>query len=266
MKIKTLNKMPISKTAQRRMSEYTVFMVKQIETRYKNGVIEKLTKKDVAKFHDGIGNFGNVIMLLSNRVKRKILRQFDNEAVTKIVRKILLANDKQNKNIIYSELESKIGISKQALIASEGLTPDINALIIDTENWIKKLRDDCLENFANNSLRIATHGGSLNDIVKELIKNASDRKNQGKFVARQQVVSFNNISASLRSQKLGITEAIWDTAMDGKERECHKVRNGQTFKLKEGLYSTCDGKTLFTGIEYGCRCGFRSILPEALTA
>lgn len=263
--MKTLRKIPPPKKAQRQMSEYTIFMVNQIETRYKNGVIEKLTKKDVAKFHDKIGNFASVFMTLSNQVKRKILRQFDNEAITKQIRKILLGADKQNKDLVYNNIEQAIGINKQALIAKEGLTPDINALIIDTENWIKKLRDDCLENFANNSLRVATYGGSLDAIVKELTKNASDRKNQGKFIARQQVVSFNNLSTSLRHQKLGITEAIWDTAMDGKERECHKVRNGKVFKLKEGLFSSCDGKTLLTGIEYGCRCNFRSILPEALT-
>lgn len=265
MKTKTLRKIPPTKTAQRQLANYTLFMVNQIETRYKNGVIEKLTKKDVAKFHDKVGNFASVIMTLSNRVKRKILRQFDNEAVTKQVRKILLSANKQNQNSVYNNVEETIGISKQALIAKEGLTPDINALIIDTENWIKKLRDDCLENFANNSLRVATYGGDLEQIVKELMANASDKKNQGKFVARQQVASFNSLSTSLRHQKLGITEAIWDTAMDGKERECHKQRNGKTFKLKEGLFSSCDGKTLLTGIEYGCRCGFRSILPESLT-
>lgn len=264
--MKTLRRVPPPKTAQRKMSEYTIFIVNQIETRYKNGVIEKLIKKDVAKFHDKVGNFGSVIMMLSNQVKRKILRQFDNEAVTKQIRKILLGADKQNKNLVYNNIEQVIGISKQSLIAKDGLTPEINALIIDTENWIKKLRDDCLENFANNSLRVATYGGSLNDIVKELTKNASDRKNQGKFIARQQVSSFNSISTSLRHQKLGIIEAIWDTAMDGKERECHLARNGKVFKLKVGLYSPCDGKTIFTGIEYGCRCDFRSILPEALTA
>lgn len=264
--MKTLRRIPPTKKAQRQMSQYTVFMVNQIETRYKNGVIEKLTKKDVEKFHDKIGNFGSVIMFLSNQVKRKILKQFDNEAVTKQIRKILLGADKQNKDLVYNDIEQKIGINKQTLIAKEGLTPDINALIIETENWIKKLRDDCLENFANNSLRVATHGGSLNEIVKELTKNASDRKNQGKFIARQQVASFNSISTSLRHQKLGITEAIWDAAMDGRERECHRKRNGKIYKLKEGLYSSCDGKTLLTGIEFGCRCTFRSILPERLTA
>lgn len=247
------------------MSNYAVFIVNQIEKRFKNGVIEKLTKKDVAKFHDKIGNFGSVFMTLSNQVKRKILRQFDNEAITKQVRKILLSADKQNKDLVYNNVEQVIGISKQALIAKEGLTPDINALIVDTENWIKKLRDDCLENFANNSLRVATYGGDLEAIVKELTKNASERKNQGKYIAKQQIHSFNSISTSLRHQKLGITEAIWDTAMDGKERECHKVRNGKTFKLKKGLFSSCDGKTLLTSIEHGCRCSFRSILPEALT-
>lgn len=264
--MKTLRRILPPKKALKQMPNYSVFMVNQIETRYKNGVLEKLTKKDVAKFHDAIGNFGSVFMTLSNQVKRKILKQFDNEAVTKQVRKILLAADKQNKDLVYNNVEQVIGIDKKTLIAKEGLTPDINALIIETENWIKKLRDDCLENFTNNSLRLATHGGDMEQIVKELTKNASERKNQAKYIAKQQIHSFNSLSTSLRHQKLGITEAIWDTAMDGKERECHRVRNGKTFELKKGLFSPCDGKYLLTSIEHGCRCSFRSILPEVLTA
>ena len=38
--------------------------------------------------------------------------------------------------------------------------------------------------------------------------------------------------------------------------------DGKKFKINEGLYSSCDGKTLLPGMDYNCRCIMKPIIPD----
>ena len=95
----------------------------------------------------------------------------------------------------------------------------------------------------------------FNELAKKRVENS-------KFVARNQVANFNSLSNKLRYQNLGITEAVWVTARDERVRPSHVDREGKTFELDEGLYSSVDGKTLMPGMDYNCRCVFRPIIPS----
>ncbi len=50
--------------------------------------------------------------------------------------------DNRNKAEFYRRAEEKIGISREELEATEGLTSQINAYRLETMQWIKKMRDD----------------------------------------------------------------------------------------------------------------------------
>lgn len=260
---------PPPKGVERQFAEMMVYMVQQISQRFKNQVLLELNQGTVEKFSDlegfadaQVGNYSAITLTLANRVKRKLLRQFNNDRVTKSTRGVLNKANKFNEERVYNPVQDIVGIDTAALIAKEGLTPQINALILETAQWSKKLRDDTLEFFTANTLRGMSLGKSLDDIIAEFDLESEKSVTKAQFIARQQISNFNGMSTKLRHQKLGIKEGIWITSRDERVRECHKVRDGKTFDLSEGLFSSCDGKTLFPGQDFNCRCTYRAVDPE----
>jgi len=263
-------KMPVPpKGIEKQFSELIIFMVEQVAQRFKNQVLMNLHKGTVEKFSDldgfndaQVGNYAAITLTLANRVKRKLLRQFNNQRVTKSTREILNKANNYNRDRVYNPVQEIVGINTTAIAAKEALTPEFNALILETAQWAKKLRDDTLEHFTANTLRAMTLGKSLEDIISEFDSEALKSKTKARFIARNQISNFNGMATKLRHQKLGIKKGRWITSRDERVRNCHQVRDGKEFDLSEGLYSSCDGKTLFPGQDYNCRCTYLAIDPE----
>ena len=68
--------------------------------------------------------------------------------------------------------------------------------------------------------------------------------------------------AKNRGLELGAKKGVWQTAEDEKVRPSHNDRNGKEFDLKEGLYSSLDGKKLLPGEDYQCRCTFFLVFED----
>lgn len=251
------------KSHEREFSEIMVYMVEQITKRFRNGVFNELNQNTIDKFSDAqIGNYAKIFLYLANQTRKKILSQFNNDRIAELTEKYLSKTTKRNRDLLYKQVEDSIGISTKELTSTEGLTSQLNALHLATQQWVQKLRDDTLEMYTNNSLQAMITGASLGDILNQFDGLAEKRKNHAKFTARNQITNFNSISTKLRAQNLGIEEAIWRTSEDERVRKCHKERDGKKFKLSEGLYSSCDGKTLLPGVDYQCRCTYDLVIPE----
>ena len=253
------------KRFERQFSEAMVFMVVQIAQRFKNQTLLNLTKKSIEKFEDAdqVGNSSRIFLTMANRVKRKLKKQFTNGRIENISNDIIGRSNRFNQDRVYASASPSLGIEPAALIAKEGLTPQINALMLETSQWAKKLRDDTLEHFTANTLRGMALGKSIGEIISEFDAEALKVKSKARFIARNQIANFNGISTKIRAQKLGMKEAIWVTARDERVRPCHMVRDGKKFLLSEGLFSSCDNKTLMPGQDFQCRCTMRIIVPEA---
>ena len=240
------------------------YMIEQIAQRYRTQAIGALNQADVGKFSDAAkpGNYATVWLRLAKQVGRKLLRQFDDKRLERVVRRILEQTNRTNSQAIYAAIEKKIGISAKELLASEGLQTQLNALILETTQWAAKLRDDTLEHFTATTLRAMVLGESLEDIQSRFEEEVGKRKDHAKFVARTQIANYNSLATKIRAQNLGIERAVWVTAQDERVRTCHIARNGKEFDLAEGLYSSCDGKTILPGVDYQCRCTYDLIIPE----
>lgn len=261
--MKTLNPVPYPKSYENKFERMMEYMTTEMSKQFKNETLNKLNKGTVGKFQDAqVGNYANIFLGLSNTAKRKIKKRFSNKRLDKEVKRLLLALNKNNQNIFYNEYEQVTGIPVKQMIAKEGLVYQNNALILETLEWVKKLRDDNLAYFTNNSLRIMTGGANFSELESGYIEEAGKRKNHAKFIARNQLANFNGISNKLRAQKVGITKAVWVTSKDERVRPSHQQRNGKEFDLKKGLYSSLDGKYLLTGVDYQCRCISRMVLPD----
>jgi SPP1 gp7 family putative phage head morphogenesis protein len=257
-------KSPIQpKKHEREFGEFGAYMVEQIGKAFLGQVIGGIHKSTEKKFADAqAGNYASVYLGLAKSVSRKILARFDDKRIKKMVAGTLTKADKYNKQQLYAPIAEALGVDTKALIAKDGMTPQINALILESAQWANKLRDDTLEFFTAGVLRQMALGKSIDQITKEFTGEVKNRKNHAIYVARQQVSTFNSMATKIRHQKIGITRGIWITGMDGRERESHADRHEKEFDLSVGLYSSIDKKTLFPGIDHGCRCTYRALIDE----
>jgi SPP1 gp7 family putative phage head morphogenesis protein len=253
---------------ERQFASLLTGMTEAMAKQFKNQTLGELNKGTVEKF-DGsqfedaqIGNYATIFMKLAKRAKARLTKRFSNARLDKEVKRILTSIDNVNSQSFYSGVESITGISSKTIAQQAGVSPQINALIIETQEWVRKLRDDNLSYFTNNTLRVMAEGRSLSDVVAEYDKETSKRKGNAQLIARTQTANFNGLSSKIRAQKLGITEAVWETSKDERVRHSHAARQGKTYLLSEGLYSSTDGKTLYPGTDYNCRCVQRYIIPE----
>lgn len=238
-------------------------ITKEASKQYFNNTIKKLNVGTVEKFADAqVGNWAVVFNQLDARAQRSIRQRFNKKRLNEEVARILNAVNRNNQMSLFNTVEDKIGISAQVMIAKEGLSPQINALIIETQKWVQKNLDDNLAYFANNSLRIMAEGASYDSLIEGFDIESVKQVEHSRFIARNQLASFNGLSNKIRAQKLGIKQAIWQTADDERVRPSHEARDGKTYDLDKGLYSSKDGKFLQVGSDYLCRCVAKMIIPQ----
>jgi len=240
------------------------YMVDQMSKRWRTQIFKELNQDTISKFSDAsqVGNFAKIFLAMAARVRRKLLKQFDDKRIENLAKKYTSKVDNRNKAEFYRRAEEKIGISREELEATEGLTSQINAYQLETMQWIKKMRDDTLQQWTSQTLRQMAEGKGLPEILSEFDGMVEQRKGHAKMIARTQISTFNSLTSKARAQNLGITKAIWRTAGDERTRTCHQARDGKEYLLSEGLYSSCDGKTLLPGTDYNCRCTAIMIIPE----
>jgi SPP1 gp7 family putative phage head morphogenesis protein len=270
-----------SKSEIRQFAAAIDYMVDQMAKRYRHQVLEALQKSTVEKFQTTdaaradsaivggvafkdaqVGNFARVFLTMSDKVRRKLLKQFDDDRLEQLAKKYTEKANKRNADLFYSAVESKVGISKAELEATEGLTAQINAYKLETFQWIRKMRDDTMAEWTGNTLRDMAEGKSLPEIMQQFDGMVEKRRNHAKMIARTQISTFNSLTSKARARNLGIEKAVWVTAHDERVRPSHKARDGKEFDLAEGLYSSIDGKTLLPGTDYQCRCDYRMIIPS----
>ena len=246
------------------------YMVDQMAQRWRTQIFSELNQDTVAKFADSVamqdakqsGNFAKAFLAMAARVQRKLLKQFDGKRLDRMTDKFTEKVNKRNKSEFHRRASNAVGISREELEATEGLTFQINAYKAETQQWVKKMRDDTLQQWTSNTLRQMAEGKGLPEIMEQFDGMVEQRKGHAKMIARTQISTFNSLTSKARAQNLGITKAIWKTAADERVRTCHQARDGKEYILSEGLYSSCDGKTLQAGTDYNCRCTAIMIIPE----
>jgi SPP1 gp7 family putative phage head morphogenesis protein len=231
--------------------------------------LEELHQSTIKKFADGryhdapqIGNYAAVFLKLARKMRRKIQKRYNFERLEKLSRKQLEEVNKRGRDQLYKRIAEQTGLDPVRLKETEGLTFRTNALILETAKWAEKLRDETLEFFTANTLRAMSEGKTLDEIVSQFDGMAEKRRRHAEMVARTQIANFNSIMTKTRAQRFGVKKAIWVTSKDERVRRCHAARDGKEFDLSEGLYSSCDGKSLLPGSDYQCRCTYRLVLPD----
>ena len=260
----TVREPAVSPTHEREFSQGVVHMVDLMSSLFKSQTIGELNRGTIDKFQDAqTGNYARVFLTLAAKSKRGLLQRFDDKRIEAMTRQMLGKIDRRSKDIFYNDIEKKIGINADELAKQEGLKFNTNALMAETEQWVKKLRDDTIEEYTANTLRLMSLGEPLSTIEAEYDKLTEKRRGHAKFTAFNQTQNFNALVTKSRVQNLGIQKAIWRTSKDEAVRPSHKQRDGKEFDLRYGLYSSIDGKKLLPATDFRCRCYAEYIIPEA---
>ena len=247
---------------ERELSQFTEFMIREMSAAFKREVLESMSPKAVDTFEDARAvNFAAEYTKAAKAVRGKLAKRFGDAKIRALIDRILKKVDKRNQSVLYGAVEKAIGLSTKELTATEGLRAQIQAYIEETTQWVIKLRDDTIAEYTTNSLRAMSLGQSLEEVMSQYDGLVEKRKNHAKFTARNQIANFNSMATKTRAQNLGITEGRWITSRDERVRSSHKDRNGKTFRLDKGLYSSLDGKWLLPGVDFQCRCDYELIIP-----
>jgi SPP1 gp7 family putative phage head morphogenesis protein len=254
---------PYPKGFEKMFENMLVKMTTEASKYYFNNTIKKLNVGTINKFADAQkGNWAVIFNGLDATAKRALKKRFGNARINNEVSRVLHSLNRTNQTLFYESIEDRIGISVPAMIAQEGTGPQMNALVMETQKWVQKNLDDNLAYFANNSLRMMADGATYDELIEGYDKESDRQITNSRFIARNQLSSFNGLSNKIRYQKLGITEAIWQTSRDERVRPSHDDRDGKTYELSKGLYSSKDGKWLQVGTDWLCRCTSKAIIPE----
>jgi hypothetical protein len=261
------------KSAEREFGEAIMYMVDQMQTRFSNTVLKEMSAGTVGKFADAqAGNFAAIFLGMAKKFRKKMLKQFDDDRLDELAKKHTGRTDKRHSDEFYSRISQKIGISKEEMESSEGLTFQINAYKIETAQWIKKMRDDTMQEWTSGTLRQMAEGKGLPEIMSKFDGIVEKRKGHAKMIARTQISTFNSLTTKARAQNLGIEKAIWRTAKDERVRgnpggkypnakPSHWDLEGKEFELSKGLL--VNGQWLLPGISPNCRCDYELKIPDS---
>lgn len=263
------------------LEKFTNFIIASVFERMRNNTLEKMNKSTIEKFEKysddiqnkkiekqiekqtqdakQIGDYATIFLRFATQAEKKLNKQFDDNRIEKETKRILLKADRYYKEKTYKYIEDAIGIPFNQLISQEAMKPTTNALILETSEWVKQLKDKAIDSFTANSLRVMAHEADFDDVIKEAKDNAKKFKNDSSFVARNQMANFQSTMNKIRHQNLGFTKAQWQTSKDERVRKSHEDRQGKIYDIGEGLYSSIDGKYLSPGIDPNCRCNARYI-------
>lgn len=123
------------------------------------------------------------------------------------------------------------------------------------------------------ALRSISAGRNLHMLFIALMQIEGMPKGRAAEIAR----SLHNKATALitreRQASLGITHAIWmypnapcmrdpkhPVAADVQQDSAHRAANGKKYEIAKGLF--VDGKWTRPGVEEGCKCTARSVLPK----
>lgn len=160
-----------------------------------------------------------------------------------------------NKQRFYKALESSIGINLQSIIQNEDLTDTLIATTRENVSLIESIPSEYFKKIETIVFTGTTQGSTAGSLIKQIVDLGQSTTKRAKLIARDQSTKLNSALNQQRQQNLGVDEYIWRTADDGRVRESHASKNGQTFK-----WDKPPSDTGHPGHDIQCRCIAQAII------
>lgn len=170
-----------------------------------------------------------------------------------------------NSRKMTNKVNNAIGVDLENVIKSENLSEFIELQSLKNANLIKSVPTESVEDIRRIVLNGLGEGMRAEEIKKQISGNYpssvfNKMNNRIATIARTETAKLNSQITNKRLENLGVKRAVWDATGDSRTRECHAKRDGKEYVISEGLYSSCDGKTIQPAQEINCRCVARPII------
>ena len=233
---------------------------------FKTDSIEDIIEK-LNGFKQQFGRFANTKSI--QKVLEKDFKQFDAWAKSRIELSLrrsikILKNRQFRQKAVGSESIMKRVLNGITLQES-GVTKQALAALVKTNvNLIKTIGQESFPDIEDKIREGLQKGLSTKSITKNIQKAVKVTESRAKFWARDQAAKAVSKFTETRQKEAGIEGFIWRTLKDERVRgnpggefpdaeNPHWDQEGKFFTWKEG-WRAPDGRTLFPGIDYNCRC------------
>jgi uncharacterized protein with gpF-like domain len=196
---------------------------------------------------------------IMRRLGRRWQRKFD-EAAPELAKYFAKsAAERSDSNL--SAILKKSGFSVQFKMTAEA-NDVMQATIGEQVSLIKSIAQQHLSEVEGLVMRSVSTGRDLGTLSKDLEARYGVTKRRAAFIARDQSNKATATITRVRQQSLGITHAQWLHSHGGKHpRPSHLKASDDklVYEISKGAY--LDGVWTWPGVEPGCRCVSKPIIP-----
>ncbi len=143
----------------------------------------------------------------------------------------------------------------------------LNAVVAENVQLIKSIPQQHLGQVEGLVMRSVQTGRDVGGLTKELHKRYEITKRRAAFIARQENNKATAILTRVRQVELGIKEAKWLHSHAGKTPRPSHVAfangkdGGPYYDVAKGMWDKDEGRYVFPGELFNCRCISRSVIP-----
>lgn len=134
------------------------------------------------------------------------------------------------------------------------------ATVAENVELIKSIASQHLAAVQGDVMRSVASGRDLGTLTKTLQQSYGVTKRRAALIARDQNNKATATMTRVRQHELGITKAVWLHSSGGKvPRPEHVAASGKEYDISKGMF--LEGKWTWPGVEIGCRCVSKSVVP-----
>jgi SPP1 gp7 family putative phage head morphogenesis protein len=168
--------------------------------------------------------------------------------------------EQRHRSSFTSTVRANTGIDISPVLRAEDVADNLDAAMLRSVSLIRGMTAELAKRVVDVLIRGATTGERSTVIAKELVEQFAWSNKRAKFIARDQLATFNGTLNRLRQTQVGITQYQWATSLDERVRPLHANREGKVFAWNK---PPSDGHP---GEPINCRCVARPIVPVSSDA
>jgi SPP1 gp7 family putative phage head morphogenesis protein len=148
---------------------------------------------------------------------RALLERLIGEAAPFLLR-FFRREEERHRGQFESTVKAAFSIDIAPVLSSDDVKPHIDMAMQRSTALIRGISDDVAKRIHIAIIEEATKGSRSVTIAKRLNKEFGIALKRGKFIARDQLATFNGELTGIRQQQCGITKYKWSTVLDSRVR------------------------------------------------
>jgi SPP1 gp7 family putative phage head morphogenesis protein len=131
--------------------------------------------------------------------------------------------EQRHRSSFTSTVRANTGIDISPVLRAEDVADNLDAAMLRSVSLIRGMTAELAKRVVDVLIRGATTGERSTVIAKELVEQFAWSNKRAKFIARDQLATFNGTLNRLRQTQVGITQYQWATSLDERVRPMHAI-------------------------------------------